>query len=191
MIGGLFCLFVFLVCFGMTPGQQRLYKIGCVPKIPIDFGPGANSLALASFQHRPVCGSINNRPRQRLGIGAGTFPWASHGAGTSQRKMNTKLSVSDCKNGYSFFTNVKLVRGVGRKTVRVIICPAHGRNGYEDEAKLAIDAAKLAAKKGWRKIVVAPDSYEGDTIRGFNLHQYHHEEWQRGLIGAFLGFISR
>lgn len=103
--------------------------------------------------------------------------------------MKANISVTAC-NGYGWCTNVKLVRGVGRKTVRVIIRPLHSRHGYVDEDEVAIKAAKLAFKKGWRKIVVGPDSYEGDTIRGFNLHQYHHEEWQRGLTGAFLGFTS-
>lgn len=105
--------------------------------------------------------------------------------------MSTNISVTYCKIGYDWCTNVRLVRGVGRKTIRVILRPAHGRVGYDDETKVAIDAAKLATKKGWRKIVVAPDDYKGDTIRGFNLHQYHYEQWQKGRIGIFLGFIQK
>lgn len=107
--------------------------------------------------------------------------------------MTTDISVTYCQNGYGLFTNVWLVRGIGRKTVRVIMRPIlsrHRRNYFADENKIIIDAARLATKKGWRKIVVAPDSFEGDTIRGFNLHQYHYEEWEKGYIGAFLGFIE-
>jgi hypothetical protein len=101
----------------------------------------------------------------------------------------TTITVTDCAAGYSFFHNVKLVRGVGSKSIRVIIRPAHGRHGYVDENKTAIDAAKLAVKNGWRKIVVAPDSYEGSTIRCFNLHQYYFEEFQLGYIGKYLGSV--
>lgn len=100
-----------------------------------------------------------------------------------------QYSVTRCEIGYGWCTDVRLVRGVGRKTVRVIIRPAHG-GGYDDEDRVAIDAAKIAAKNGWRKIVVTPDDYEGNTIRGFNLHQYHFEQWQCGRIGEFLGFYK-
>ena len=105
--------------------------------------------------------------------------------------MSKNISVTYCESGYNWFTDVRLVRGVGRKPVRVILRPTHGRHGYDNETKVTIDAAKLAAKKGWRKIVVAPDDCEGDTIRGFNLHQYHYEQRQKGRIGAFLGFIQK
>lgn len=103
--------------------------------------------------------------------------------------MPNEISVTECENGYKGFLNVMLVRGVGRKAIHVILRPIHSRKAHIDETQLAIDAAKLAAKKGWRKVVVAPDSYEGDTIRAFNIHQYFHEEWQHGFIGTFLGFV--
>lgn len=104
--------------------------------------------------------------------------------------MDSNISVTDCAHGYAGLSHVKLVRGIGPRAVRVIIRPAHGHNGYSDETGLAIDAAKLAVRKGWRKVVVAPDCYEGDTVRGFNLHQYFVDQNRLGYIGAFLGFIE-
>lgn len=105
--------------------------------------------------------------------------------------MSTNISVTICESGYKWCTEVRLVRGVGRKSVRVILRPTPGRYGFDDETQVAIAAAKLATQKGWRKIVVAPDDFDGDTIRGFNLHQYHYEQWQKGRIGIFLGFIQK
>jgi hypothetical protein len=102
---------------------------------------------------------------------------------------NTLVSVEDCPSGHHYYCNVKLVRGVGKRSVRVIMGLFHWQDQL-DEDSLAIRAAKLASKNGWRKIIVSRDSYEGDTIRGFNLHQYHHEQWQNGFIGAFLGFTE-
>lgn len=104
--------------------------------------------------------------------------------------MSSNISVTECDNGYRWFSNVKLVRGVGRKSIRVILRPAHGRGGYGDETQVVIDAAKLASQNGWRKIVVAPDAYEGDTVRGFNIHQYYVDQNSLGYIGAFLGIIQ-
>lgn len=90
--------------------------------------------------------------------------------------MSDKASVTDGAQGSSYSTNVKLVSGIGRKSIRVIIRPAHGRRGYKDENQVAIDAAKLAASKGWCKIIVAPDDCEGCSIRGSNLLQYNCEQ---------------
>lgn|SRR5574343_574983 len=104
--------------------------------------------------------------------------------------MKSDISISHCTKGYDWCTNVILVRGIGHSAVRVILRPTHHRCGYNDEMQVAIKAAKIAAKKGWRKIVVAPDDLDGETIRGFNIHQYHHEKWKNGFVGIFLGFTS-
>lgn len=105
--------------------------------------------------------------------------------------MSSNITVTQCEQGYNWCTEVYLVRGIGRKTVRVILRPANNRGGYHNENQVIINAAKLATRKGWRKIVVATDSCVGDTIRGFNLHQYHHEEWQKGYIGIYLGRVRK
>ena len=96
-----------------------------------------------------------------------------------------KITVEDGPSGHHPFSNVKLVRGVGKRSVRVTLrCFPWPPN--EDE--IAVEAARIASRNGWRRVIVAYDSYEGDTIRAFNFHQYHYEEWQKGFIGAFLGF---
>lgn len=101
-------------------------------------------------------------------------------------QASTQVSVTPCHVTYDWCTYVVLVRGIGRKAIRVIIRPAPSNYGYTNEGRVAIEAAKVAAKKGWRKVVVAPDDGMGDTIRAFNLHQYH-TAWANGTIGIYLG----
>lgn len=98
----------------------------------------------------------------------------------------SSTQVTHCARGYEFHSNVKLVRLDGRKSVRVILRPLHSHTSPLTDEEIAIRGAKFASSKGWRKVVVSPDSYKGKTLRAFNLHQYYHEEWQRGYIGAFL-----
>ena len=101
-------------------------------------------------------------------------------------QASTQVSVTPCHITYDWCTNVVLVRGIGRKAIRVIIRPLYNKCGYVDETRMAINAARIAAKKGWRKVVVAPDDGMGDTIRAFNIHQYHNS-WATGTIGIYLG----
>lgn len=103
--------------------------------------------------------------------------------------MTTSISITYCKKNYSLCDQIRLVRGAGRKTIRVIIFPTTSLTYYDNEEDIIFEAAKLANRKGWRKVVVAPDYFD-DTIRVFNLHQYNHEQLKKGYRGVFLGFIN-
>ena len=88
------------------------------------------------------------------------------------------------------YSRVRLVRGVGRRSIKVFF--PYTTASVEDD-RVAIRAARLAAKKGWRKIVVVRDNMYGETLRGFNMHQYHHERWgyeRPGFFGAYLGYVE-
>ena len=99
--------------------------------------------------------------------------------------MPISILMTYCKKGYSWADDVLLVRVAGRKAVRIITSISHDLICAEN----IIAATNLAHQKGWRKIVIATDNYKGQTLRGFNLHQYHYEQWQKGYIGVFLGFV--
>lgn len=81
--------------------------------------------------------------------------------------------------------NSWLVRGVGRRAIKVIVRPLYKSNEISTE-DAAILAAEYANKKGWRVVFAAPDCMEGTTLRAFNSHQYFHEDMQRGFPGKFL-----
>lgn len=101
--------------------------------------------------------------------------------------------VSYCENGYRYFSGVYLVRGIGKRSVRVIVRPFHSQRNaastVSDELLAAL-AARVAAKHGWRKVVVAPDDYLGEDARVFNMDQYLVQNRLFGHQGTFLRYMG-
>jgi hypothetical protein len=93
-------------------------------------------------------------------------------------------TVSITQYGHKHYTNVHLVRGIGRRAIRVIVRPFNG--GAVDEFALVLIAAERAATNGWATIVVMPDCIDGDTAYTVNLSQFH--MWYEFQEAKFLAF---
>lgn len=86
---------------------------------------------------------------------------------------------------------VFLVRGLARRTIRVVLRPTHSREHYFDEENAILRAATLASKNGWKNVVVAPDDMEGETLRAFNWHQFKFDNNFLGYPGKCVGYSQK
>ncbi|MBK6616306.1 hypothetical protein [Ottowia sp.] len=128
---------------------------------------------------------LSSPPLRRRRI-AGVKPAAYPRPLPQDQEVSDGVEVTYCERGHAFFTGVYLVRGVGKRTVKVIIRPFHGAVMSVTEEWLAEQAARIASRKGWRKVVVAPDDYGYNDARVFNMHQFFVEKDRIGHQGTFL-----
>lgn len=104
--------------------------------------------------------------------------------------MEQNVSISMPQHPHRIFTNVFLVRGVAKRAIKVIVRPFHGLSDYTNDQELALGAAKYAAKKGWKIVVVAPDDYYGEDALMYNWHQFTVDNLDRGWQGKFLAHLG-
>lgn len=91
---------------------------------------------------------------------------------------------------YKGFGSAYLVRGLGKRAIRVILRPCHSRSGFMSEEYIVGLAAKYAVKKGWKTIWAEPDQLDGDSVVVFNTHQYWYEQNQYGYFGKYLCMVD-
>lgn len=96
-----------------------------------------------------------------------------------------KITLKESHNGYRFVTNVHIVRGIGKRSIRVVVRPFFGEANSEES--LITLAAMRAAKMGWKTIVVMPGCINPDGAYTMSWTQYidrYSEQFERFLCYA-------
>ena len=103
------------------------------------------------------------------------------------------ITVTACKAGLAnLYNNVFMVRGYGKRAILVLVRAnfAGGILPLDEVQDLAKLGAEYAAKRSWKKVVVAPDGLYQEYACVFNWHQYFYESFNCGFDGHNLAYIG-
>jgi hypothetical protein len=91
---------------------------------------------------------------------ASVFSWKPTDA---SRPKKGEVTTTQPENGHKFYTNVWIVRGIGKRAIRVVIAIGFHMDHREvSDEQLAIKAARVASKRGWKTIYIEPDGGAGE-----------------------------
>jgi len=96
----------------------------------------------------------------------------------------TNVSIKLCEKPYNEFFDAYVIRGIGKRAIRVIMAGMCSPR-YEFDDNLFILAAKVAANNGWKNVVVKPDYMSDEYAVAFNIDLMN-SDWDRGYNGIFL-----
>lgn len=86
--------------------------------------------------------------------------------------MKTSIPAVQWPTGYFQGMDYFLVRGVTRRAIRVLLRPFPGIVQKVTDEALAIQAAQVAAQKGWKTVVVDAGDLDNEVAHVFNLDQH-------------------